>query len=153
MVRTGPFCTSAETAMTRPIPILLLGVLCPIAVMAHGQNAPQPPVTTTKPLTTVGITIGEPKVYDNYYLQLTLNSLRDQLAGLRVVDQTTLLSHIGQTQGANLQQLGVAFQGGGPSTPTTSAFSLAPGTTAYSSTGTPTATTPGTTSSTTPLAA
>ncbi len=105
------------------------------------------------PLSTTGITVGAPKVYDNYYLQLTLNSLRDQLAGLRVVDQTTLLSHIGQTQGANLQQLGVAFQGGGPSTPTTSAFSLAPGTTAYSSTGTPTATTPGTTTSTTPLAA
>lgn len=105
-----------------------------------------------QPLSTVGITVGAPKVYDNYYLQLTLNGLRDQLASLRVLDQTTLISHIGQTQGANLQQLGVAFQGAGPSTPTTSNFTLAPGTTPFSSTGTPTATTPGTTTTTTSLA-
>lgn len=152
MVRTGLFCTSVETAMTRPIPVLLLGALFHMAAMAHGQNAPQPPVTTTKPLTTAGITIGEPKVYDNYYLQLTLNSLRDQLSGLKVVDQSTLLSHIGQTQGANLQQLGASVQGGGNSTPSTSTFSLAPGDTSYSSTGSAASTTPGTTTSTTSLA-
>jgi hypothetical protein len=106
----------------------------------------------TSPLSTNGITVGQPKIYDNYYLQGALNKLRDQLAGLRVVDQTTLLSHIGQAQGANLQQLGFAFQGAGPSTPSISTFSPAPGVAPFSSTGSPTATTPGTTTATTSLA-
>lgn len=138
--------------MTRRFSVLAFGFLFHLAAAAHGQTAVQTIPTMTTPLSTTGITVGEPKVYDNYYLQLTLNNLRDQLSGLKVVDQATLLSHIGQTQGANLSQVGVAVQGGGNSTPSTSTFTLAPGDTSYSSTGSPASTTPGTTTTTTSLA-
>jgi hypothetical protein len=138
--------------MTQRFSVLAFGFLSYLAAVAHGQTAVQIIPTMTTPLSTTGITVGEPKVYDNYYLQLTLNNLRDQLSGLKVVDQATLLSHIGQTQGANLSQVGVAVQGGGNSTPSTSTFTLAPGDTSYSSTGSPASTTPGTTTTTASLA-
>jgi hypothetical protein len=138
--------------MTRRFSVLAFGFLSHLAGVAHGQTAVQTPPTMTTPLSTIGITVGQPKVYDNYYLQLTLNNLRDQLSGLKVVDQATLLSHVGQTQGANLSQVGVSVQGGGNSTPSTSTFALAPGDTSYSSAGSPASTTPGTTTTTTSLA-
>jgi hypothetical protein len=100
--------------------------------------------------------VGAPKIYDDYYLQTLLSSLKNNLANLQVVDQATLLSHIGNTQGADMRQIGVAVSAGGPSTPQTSTFALAPGVPAFmvpinpagataSPTATATASTPGTT--------
>jgi hypothetical protein len=126
-----------------------------VAVQATTPSSSLSPTTkqaAATPLSTKGIIVAPPKIYDNYYLQQLLSSLRSRLETLQVVDKTTLLSHIGQTQGATLQQLGFSLQGAGPSTPTVSSFALAPGVTPFSSTGSPTATTPGTTTATTPLA-
>lgn len=87
-----------------------------------------------------GILVGAPKIYDDYYLQTLLTSLKNNLSAVHVVDQATLLSHIGNTQGADLRQLSAAVQAGGPSTPQTSNFTLASGVPPIA-----TATTPGTT--------
>ncbi|HEX4007978.1 MAG TPA: hypothetical protein VHX60_17525 [Acidobacteriaceae bacterium] len=63
------------------------------------------------------MTVAAPQVFDTYYLQQQLNALRAQLESLQVVNSTTLTSHIGNVQGADLQQLGVSVQGGGQATP------------------------------------
>lgn len=124
---------------------IYVAFLCLAAAFAQGPPATQNPTRDSSsaqmqaPLATRGIIVGTPKVYDNYYLQQLLNTLRTRLETLQVVDQATLLSHIGQTQGANLQRLGGSIQGTGPSTPTVS-------------TGSPTSATPGATTTTTPLA-
>ena len=98
------------------------------------------------PLSTRGILVSPPKVYDDYYLQTLLANLQNSLRSLNALDQTTLLGHVGNVQGADLRQSSVAIQGSGPSTPSTSTFTLAPGVQPYAPvTGSPTSTTPGTT--------
>jgi hypothetical protein len=103
--------------------------------------------------------VGSPKVYDDLYLRGLLSSLQNQLANTHVIDQATLLSHIGVAQGADLRQTSAAISASGPPTPQTQTFSLAPGVPAFSyppgypgtaastafPTGTATTTTPGTT--------
>jgi hypothetical protein len=117
-----------------------------------------PPSTSPKPAVVQarGILVGAPKIYDDYYLQTLLTSLKNNLANLQVVDQATLLSHIGNAQGGDLRQVGVGVSAGGPPTSQVSTFALPPGVPAFSvptnppgattaPTATATATTPGTT--------
>jgi hypothetical protein len=69
------------------------------------------------PISEQGITVAPPKVYDTYYLQQQLQALKAQLQQLQVLSSSTLTGHIGNVQGADLQQLGFSLQGGGSSTP------------------------------------
>jgi len=110
------------------------------------------------------LTVGAPKIYDDYYLRQMLTGLQTQLAGVHAVDQATLLSHIGVAQGGTLDQVSGAVSATGMPTVGTSTFALAPGVQAVTfppgytgttpaggtppsayPTGTATATTPGTT--------
>ena len=63
------------------------------------------------------IYVGQPKIYDDYYLQSALDSAKAQLGLLKPLDQATLLKQIGAVQGADLRQLSVAVQAGTQPTP------------------------------------
>jgi hypothetical protein len=89
-----------------------------------------------------GIFVDKPKVYDDYYLQSQLDSLKARLAAINAADQTTLLGKIGGLQGATMQQSGFAVQGLGPATPTVTASLPPAGVAPSSSNGVTTATTP-----------
>lgn len=78
------------------------------------------------------VVVGAPKIYDDLYLQNLLTTLQTQLAGVRGVDQGTLLGHIGGVQGMDMRQLSGAISASGPATPSTSTFALAPGVSAVS---------------------
>jgi hypothetical protein len=136
-------------------------ILTPVVLAAalFAQPAAQPtcdPKKTpeaAKPLCTSGMLVAPPKVYDDFYLQQLLSSLQSQLASLHVVDQATLLSHIGNVQGGEMRQLGVAVGASGPPTVGSSTFtpasgvdvstaSTTPGTTTTQSSVTPAAPTP-----------
>ncbi len=69
------------------------------------------------PVSQDGLTVSPPDVFDNYYLQQQLNSLRGQLEALQVLNSATITGHIGNAQGADARQFGVSFQGGGAATP------------------------------------
>jgi hypothetical protein len=146
------------------LPLLVLLLIAPVGraqddqslkpTSTCTQDAPPPlaclPVQTDKatPLVTHGILLSPPKVYDDYYLRTLLANLQNSLASMKVLDQGTLLSHVGNVQGADLRQSSFAIQGSGPSTPGVSTFTPAPGVQPFSSTGSPTTTTPGTTTTT-----
>lgn len=61
-----------------------------------------------------GIYVAPPKVYDDYFLQTQLTALKNRLASINAADQATLLSKLGQVQGASMNQSGVSVQGLGP---------------------------------------
>ena len=88
------------------------------------------------PVNQDGLVVGQPKVYDTYYLQQQLLALRTQLERLQVLDRTSLVNRFGNIQGGTLVQNGVAVQASGPSTPTATT------TTGGDSPGTQVATTP-----------
>jgi hypothetical protein len=94
--------------------------------------------------------VAPPKVYDDFYLQALLSSLQSQLASLHAVDQATVLSHIGNVQGGEMRQLGVAVGASGPPTLGASTFTPASGVDASTASTTPGTTT--TLSSVTPAA-
>ena len=73
----------------------------------------------TFPVSQSGLVVGQPKVYDNYYLQQQLQTMKLQLEALQLFGGSTLTGKIGNVQGATLNQLGVALQAGGPPTPST----------------------------------
>jgi hypothetical protein len=99
-----------------------------------------------------GIFVDQPKVYDDYYLQSQLDSLKARLAAINAADQTTLLGKIGGVQGANLQQSGFAIQGMGPATPQVTTSLPPAGIAPSSSNGTTTVTNPMTPAAATPPA-
>ena len=53
--------------------------------------------------TATGVTLGAPKVFDNRTLNLMLERLNSQLAGITVIDQKSLGLAIGTTQGSQLE--------------------------------------------------
>jgi hypothetical protein len=57
-----------------------------------------------------GITVEDPKVYDNRTLQLQLMSLSSRLAQLSGIDQNSLITRIGALQGASSSQIAGSFQ-------------------------------------------
>lgn len=83
-----------------------------------------------------GLSVGSPKVYDTFYLTKQLQSLKAQLESLQVVSSSTLTSHIGNTQGADLHQVGGSVSAGpaaGASNPAVSPSSMSLPTPAQSS--------------------
>jgi hypothetical protein len=71
-----------------------------------------------------GIQVSSLKVYDDYYLEQQLATLKSQLGGLSVLDSGTLLSKIGAIQGGSNQGSGFALQGAGPGTAQTTTTTL-----------------------------
>lgn len=63
-----------------------------------------------------GIWVGQPKVYDDYYLQSQLNAQKANLANLNGLNATALSNGLGTIQGATLSGSGLAVQGLGPGT-------------------------------------
>src|SRR5260370_16966211 len=96
---------------------------------------------------TNGILVDTPKVYDDYYLQMHLDSLKARLAAINAADQATLLGKIGGIQGSTLQQSSFSVQGLGPPTPAVTTSLPPAGVAPSGSNGTTTAT-----SSLTPIA-
>jgi hypothetical protein len=66
-----------------------------------------------------GITVGAPKAFDNRTLNLMLERLSAQLAGINVVDQKSLAQAIGTVQGSSVQdtESSLSVQGGLPAPP------------------------------------
>lgn len=71
-----------------------------------------------------GIFVDTPKIYDDFSLHLMLNAARARLAALQTFDQTGLLSRIGATTGATLQQQAVSAQVTGPPVPSSAVTDL-----------------------------
>ena len=115
-------------------------ILLAAALSAQPTCDPTKVPDVAKPLCTPGMLVAPPKVYDDFYLQGLLATLKNQLASLQVVDQATLLSHIGNAQGAEMHQLSVGIGASGP--PTTGVSTFTPGAGVDPTTA---ATTPGTT--------
>lgn len=63
-----------------------------------------------------GIFVEPPKVYDDYFLESQLTALKTRLASINGTDQTTLISKLGQTQGATMSQSALSIQAMGPGT-------------------------------------
>ena len=118
-----------KSCFSKSDPDELLVEVCQ-AETAPRANTPDPPVAA--PVTSRLIVVGEPKVYDDLYLQNQLAALQTQLASTHAVDQSTLLSHIGGVQGFNQQQMSVGVGGSGPPAAGTSTFTLAPNVPAFS---------------------
>ncbi|MET0623265.1 MAG: hypothetical protein ABW250_09820 [Pyrinomonadaceae bacterium] len=64
-----------------------------------------------------GITVGEPKVYDDALLQQMLRTAEARLAALQVFDQTAILSRLGAVTGASQQSSSFGLNVQGPSVP------------------------------------
>ena len=64
-----------------------------------------------------GITVGEPKVYDDALLQQMLRSAEARLAALQVFDQASILSRLGAVTGASQQSSSFGLNVQGPSVP------------------------------------
>jgi hypothetical protein len=64
-----------------------------------------------------GIAVGAPKAFDNRTLNLMLERLKSQLAGINVIDQAALAKAIGTVQGSRIQETARAFTIQGPGTP------------------------------------
>ncbi len=73
---------------------LLLGNLLLLAQPMYSQN---------------GISVGDPKVFDNRSLTLMLDTLNQQLQSMQVIDQTKLAAALGNTQGFQTQETLRAF--------------------------------------------
>jgi hypothetical protein len=135
-------------------------IICLLLVLAAGSvfwvQAQAPDHGENSPVVNRLVVVDVPKIYDDLYLRNLLTSLQNQLASIHAVDQTTLLSHIGVAQGADLRQSSLALSASGPPTPQTQTFALPPGVPAVSypaantassagyPSGTATTTTPGT---------
>ena len=80
--------------------VLGIGLLC--ASCDTIPTTPAPPDGT--------IHVGQPEVFENADLQAQLDGLRQQLAGLNVIDQPSLIGALGNLQGASATQSGVSLQ-------------------------------------------
>ncbi len=87
----------------RSFPLFWVTILLLCLPRADAQEAP-------------GITVGAPKAFDNRTLNLMLERLNTQLAGINVIDQKSLAQAIGAVQGSSAQDTSssLSVQGGLP---------------------------------------
>lgn len=64
-----------------------------------------------------GITVAEPKIYDDALLQQMLRAAEMRLAALQLIDQTSIATRLGAVTGASQQTSAVAVNVQGPSVP------------------------------------
>jgi hypothetical protein len=76
-----------------------------------------------------GITVGQPKVYDNQSLTIMLDQLNARLGQVQAIDQQSLVKALGQIQGSEQQDVSRCF--------TASVSPLAAGSTASTNTASP----------------
>jgi hypothetical protein len=85
------------------------------------SNAPQKPQVAQTPtppkMDARGIAVGAPKAFDNRTLNLMLERLNSQLAGINVIDQSALAKAIGTVQGSRIQETSRSLTIQGPGTP------------------------------------
>ena len=74
-------------------------------------------------VTSDGLTVGCPKVYDSYYLHQQLNLLKAQLESIQAVSGASLPGSLGVVQGADVRQQSYSFQVMGSATPAVSSTS------------------------------
>jgi hypothetical protein len=125
--------------MRRVNPRLLLVATALLSTSCHLM-----PASGASPVETIHV--GQPEVFENADLQAQLDSLRQQLAALNVIDQPSLVGALSNMQGASATQSGASvqvLQRGLPQVTTTS------GTNASTATGTNAGTTTGSNASTT----
>jgi hypothetical protein len=77
--------------LTKPQRLLLPALLLLLMPPVHAQTA--------------GITVGQPKVYDNQSLTIMLDQLNTQLSQVRAVDQSSLQKALGLIQGSQEQDV------------------------------------------------
>jgi hypothetical protein len=87
-------------------------ILCGIAVLCACKVIPQNSLPAGD-----SIKVGHPEVFDNAQLQASLDRLRGQLAGLGIVDTSTLTGALGAVQGTSLSQTNFSAQVVGRATP------------------------------------
>ena len=79
--------------------------LCLLSVLSIGSlGLAQAPVSQD------GLTVSAPEVFDTYYLQQQLNSLRTQLEALQVVNSATITGHTAQGRWGAPVDLAGAYQ-------------------------------------------
>ncbi len=64
-----------------------------------------------------GIEVGEPKIYDDASLRMMLDATRAKLAGMTGLDQGSLISSLGNVNGATISQTELGLQVSGPTPP------------------------------------
>ena len=84
---------------------------------ASAPAQPSPTPTPASKIKARGIAVGAPKAFDNRTLNLMLERLRSQLAGINVIDQAALAKAIGTVQGSRTQETARALTIQGPGTP------------------------------------
>jgi len=87
-------------------------ILCGIALLCACKVIPQNSLPAG-----ASIAVGHPEVFDNAQLQTSLDTLRGQLAGLGIVDTSTLTGALGAVQGTSLSQTNFSAQLVGRATP------------------------------------
>jgi hypothetical protein len=104
-----------------PAPTQVSAVPAPSAVPAQESEQASAQPSSTEPraapkIEARGIAVGAPKAFDNRTLNLMLERLKGQLAGINVIDQTALSKAIGTVQGSRIQETSRAFTIQGPGT-------------------------------------
>ncbi len=110
--------------MHRAIPLpLLLFFICILQFATSGyaadpEQTPNPAQIPNPPkMDARGIAVGAPKAFDNRTLNLMLERLNRQLAGINVIDQNALAKAIGAVQGSRIQETSRSLTIQGPATP------------------------------------
>ena len=89
----------------------LLAILC--AVLANAQTKCPKCTIDERDKRSNGIVVDAPKTYDDSLLQQMLAAAESRLTSLQVIDQASILSHLGAITGASQQIAGVAVNGQG----------------------------------------
>ena len=141
----------------RTAPVSKSGVECAVDSIA-GYSIPVAPSPSPTPAPVVrtaeewnGITVGEPKVYDDALLQQMLQDAEARLATLQLVDQTEIAKKLGAVTGASQQisSFGLNLQGVPVPGVTTTSKGATGGTSQSTTSGTTNSSTLSTTQSTT----
>jgi hypothetical protein len=82
-------------AQTTQRPLLAVILLLSLPALTYAQSN--------------GITIGQPKVYDNQSLTIMLDQLNARLGQVQAIDQQSLVKALGQTQGSEQQDVSRGF--------------------------------------------
>ena len=105
-----------------PAPTQVPAVPSPSTVPVQESEPAAPTPSSTEPpaapkIEARGIAVGAPKAFDNRTLNLMLERLKGQLAGINVIDQAALSKAIGTVQGSRMQETSRAFTVQGPGIP------------------------------------
>lgn len=81
-----------------------------VLIMASATACTTNPACKTRMAEDNGIYVSHPKIYNDKSLQTLLTSLNSRLAQVSGIDQSSLIAHLGTTQGASLAQTQFSLQ-------------------------------------------